>query len=77
LIFVEENKRYTYASLKHEIDCMALALLELGFEKNDRLLVALSNCSESAVLTHVAAKLGLIKVCSCKIQLTCVELFAR
>jgi non-ribosomal peptide synthetase component E (peptide arylation enzyme) len=43
---------------------MALALLELGFEKNDRLLVALPNCSESAVLIHVAGKLGLVKVCT-------------
>ncbi|CAF1471464.1 unnamed protein product [Adineta steineri] len=61
-IFKEEEKKYTYASLKYEIDCMSLALLELGFKKNDRLLVALPNCSESAVLTHVASKLGLIKV---------------
>jgi len=41
---------------------MALALLELGFEKNDRLFVMLPNCSQNAILIFVAAKLGLIKV---------------
>ena len=41
---------------------MALALLELGFEKNDRLFVMLPNCSQNAILIFVAAKLGLVKV---------------
>jgi acyl-CoA synthetase (AMP-forming)/AMP-acid ligase II len=62
ILYLEEDKRYTYATFKHEVDCMALALLELGFEKNDRLLVALPNCSQNAVLIYVAAKLGLVKV---------------
>ena len=47
---------------------MALAFLELGLGKNDRLLVALPNCSESAVRTHVVAKLCLINVRSREIE---------
>lgn len=61
-IFKEENKRYTYKTFQHEIDCMALALLELGFEKNDHIFVMLPNCSQNVVSIYVAAKLGLVKV---------------
>jgi fatty-acyl-CoA synthase len=65
ILYLEEDKRYTYATFKHEVDCMALALLELGFERNDRLLVSLPNCSQSVVLIYVAAKLGIVKVYLC------------
>ena len=62
LIFIAEQKRFTYATLKHEIDCLATSFLELGFEKGDRLAVSLPNCSENVVLSYVASKIGLLKV---------------
>jgi non-ribosomal peptide synthetase component E (peptide arylation enzyme) len=57
-----EQKRYTFKSFKDEVDCLAASLLELGFEKNDRLAVWLPNTSENVTTTFVASKLGLIKV---------------
>ncbi len=59
---IAEDKRYTYATMKHEIDCLAMSLLELGFERGDRLAVSLPNSSENVVLSYVASKIGLIKV---------------
>ena len=57
-----EQKRYTFKSFQEEVDSIAAALLELGFEKNDRLAVWLPNISENVTMSFVASKLGLIKV---------------
>ncbi len=57
-----EEKRYTYKSFKDEVDSLAASLLELGFEKNDRLAVWLPNTSENVAASFAASKLGLIKV---------------
>jgi len=61
-IILGEQKRYTFKSFKDEVDSLAASLLELGFEKNDRLAVWLPNTSENVTTTFVASKLGLIKV---------------
>ncbi|CAF1159502.1 unnamed protein product [Rotaria sp. Silwood1] len=61
-VFKSEQKRYTYKSFKDEVDSLAASLLELGFEKNDRLAVWLPNTSENVAMTFAASKLGLIKV---------------
>ena len=44
------------------MDSLAASLLELGFEKNDRLAVWLPNTSENVAVTFAASKLGLMKV---------------
>jgi fatty-acyl-CoA synthase len=58
----EGNKRYTYKSFLDEVDSIAASLIELGFEKNDRLGVWLPNTSENCALTYAASKVGVIKV---------------
>jgi non-ribosomal peptide synthetase component E (peptide arylation enzyme) len=58
----EGNKRYTYKSFLDEVDSLATSLIELGFEKNDRLAVWLPNTSENCALTYAASKVGVIKV---------------
>ncbi len=58
----EGNKRYTYKSFLDEVDSLAASLIELGFEKNDRLGVWLPNTSENCALTYAASKIGVIKV---------------
>lgn len=58
----EGNKRYTYKSFLDEVDSLATSLIELGFEKNDRLGVWLPNTSENCALTYAASKVGIIKV---------------
>jgi non-ribosomal peptide synthetase component E (peptide arylation enzyme) len=58
----EGNKRYTYRSFLDEVDSFATSLIELGFQKNDRIGVWLPNTSENCVATYAASKVGLIKV---------------
>ncbi|CAF1129154.1 unnamed protein product [Adineta steineri] len=58
----EKNKSYTYKSFLDEVDSLAAGLIDLGFEKNDRLGVWLPNTSENCALTYAASKLGVIKV---------------
>ncbi|CAF0972162.1 unnamed protein product [Adineta steineri] len=58
----EGNKRYTYKSFLDEVDSLAASLLELGFEKGDRIGVWLPNTSQTCAMSYVASKLGLIKV---------------
>ena len=57
-----EQKRYTFKSFKQEVDSLAATLLQLGFEKNDRLAVWLPNTSENVAMSFATSKLGLIKV---------------
>ena len=58
----EGNTRYTYRSFVDEVNALATSLIDLGFEKGDRIGVWLPNTSESCVLTYAASKVGLIKV---------------
>lgn len=58
----EGNKNYTYKSFLDEVDSLASSLIELGFEKNDRLAVWLPNTSENCALSYAASKVGVIKV---------------
>ena len=58
----EGNKRYTYKSFLDEVDSLALSLIELGFQKGDRIGVWLPNTSENCAMTYAASKAGLIKV---------------
>lgn len=58
----EGNKNYTYKSFLDEVDSLATSLIELGFQKNDRIGVWLPNTSENCALSYAASKVGLIKV---------------
>jgi fatty-acyl-CoA synthase len=58
----EGNKHYTYKSFLDEVDSLATSLINLGFEKNDRLGVFLPNTSENCVISYAASKVGVIKV---------------
>ncbi|CAF0780132.1 unnamed protein product [Adineta ricciae] len=57
----EGNKRYTYKSFLDEVDGLATILIELGFEKGDRIGVWLPNTSEKCAMTYAVSKVGLIK----------------
>ena len=58
----EGNKRYTYKSFLDEVDSLASSLIELGFQKGDRIGVWLPNTSENCAMTYAASKAGVIKV---------------
>ena len=70
----EGNKRYTYKSFLDEVDGLATSLIDLGFEKNDRLGVWLPNTSENCALSYAASKVGVIKV---KYDLAILRTFSR
>ncbi len=58
----EGNKRYTYKSFLDEVDALATSLINLGFEKGDRIGVWLPNTSQSCAMSYATSKVGLIKV---------------
>ncbi len=58
----EGNKRYTYKSFLDEVDSLATSLIQLGFEKGDRIGVWLPNTSQGCVMTYATSRVGLIKV---------------
>jgi non-ribosomal peptide synthetase component E (peptide arylation enzyme) len=58
----EGDKRYTYKSFLDEVDSLATSLIELGFEKGDRIGVWLPNTSQTCVMSYAASRVGLIKV---------------
>lgn len=58
----EGNKRYTYKSFFDEVESFATSLIELGFEKGDRLGVWLPNTSQNCVLSYATSRIGVIKV---------------
>ncbi len=55
-----EPQRLTYAELEAEIDRLAGALVKVGIDKDDVLLVQLPNISEFVALYFAAAKIGAI-----------------
>lgn len=58
----EGNKRYTYKSFFDEVDSLATSLMELGFQKGDRLGVWLPNTSQNCALSYATSRIGVIKV---------------
>jgi non-ribosomal peptide synthetase component E (peptide arylation enzyme) len=58
----EGNKRYTYKSFLDEVDSLATSLIELGFQKGDRIGVWLPNTSQNCVMSYATSRIGLIKV---------------
>jgi non-ribosomal peptide synthetase component E (peptide arylation enzyme) len=58
----EGDKRYTYKSFLDEVDSLATSLINLGFEKGDRIGVWLPNTSQNCAMTYATSKVGLIKV---------------
>lgn len=59
-IFVDSTIRLTLAEAKRYIDRLALGLLDLGFKKDDVLVVQLPNVAESALLRLAAPNAGVL-----------------
>lgn len=68
LFQAEGKKRYTYKSFLDEVDSLAASLIDLGFEKGDRIGVWLPNTSQSCAMSYAATKVGIIKVIFLKIR---------
>lgn len=62
LVEVAGGRRWTYAELDVEIDCVARALMASGIERGDRVGVWSPNCAEWTILQYATAKIGAILV---------------
>ena len=58
----EGNKRYTYKSFLDEVDSLATSLIELGFQKGDRIGVWLPTLSQNCVMSYATSRIGAVKV---------------
>ncbi len=62
LVDVTSGRRWTYAELNAEIDCVARALMASGIERGDRVGIWAPNCAEWTILQYATAKIGAILV---------------
>jgi fatty-acyl-CoA synthase len=56
------GRRWTYAELAADVDALALALLELGIGRRDRVGIWAPNCAEWTLTQYATAKIGAILV---------------
>ena len=56
------GRRWTYAELATDVDALALGLLEMGIEKDDRVGIWAPNCPEWTLTQYATAKIGAILV---------------
>jgi len=59
---VDEKNRVTYAQLRERVDRLAIGLMKLGIQKQDRVLVQLPNWSEFVSSYFALQKIGAIAV---------------
>jgi 2,3-dihydroxybenzoate-AMP ligase/mycobactin salicyl-AMP ligase len=59
---VDDNSRLTYSQLRDKVDRLAIALINLGIEKQDRVLLQLPNWSEFVYSYFALQKIGAIVV---------------
>jgi len=62
LVSTFENRRFTYAQLRDEVDRWARALMALGVQKGDRVGIWSTNCVAWVVVQFATAKIGAILV---------------
>ena len=62
LVDVAGNRRWTYAELNAEIDCIARALMASGIAQGERVGIWAPNCAEWTILQYATAKVGAILV---------------
>ncbi|WP_422744845.1 AMP-binding protein [Mycobacterium sp. WMMD1722] len=62
LVEVGTGRRWTYAELDDEIDCIAKGLMALGVQRGDRVGIWAPNCAEWTVVQYATAKIGAILV---------------
>ena len=61
-VSLPQQRRYTYAQLKHQVDRLALGLLALGYGRGDRIGIWSTNNLEWLLLQMATARIGVILV---------------
>ena len=62
LVDVASGRRWTYTQLLHDVDALALALLDAGVATGDRVGIWAPNCPEWTLTQYATAKIGAILV---------------
>lgn len=62
-VFTQQNIRWSYVELSHEVDRLAGGLLSLGVQKGDRVGIWSPNRSEWLLTQFATARIGAILVC--------------
>ncbi|SES33239.1 fatty-acyl-CoA synthase [Streptomyces sp. yr375] len=62
LVDVPTGRRWTYAELRAEVDALALALIEAGIARGDRVGIWAPNCAEWVMVQYATAKMGAVLV---------------
>src|SRR6185436_3652163 len=62
LVSTFENRRFTYAELRTEVNRLARALLALGVQKGERVGIWSTNCVAWVLAQFATAKIGAILV---------------
>ncbi|HEV2537181.1 MAG TPA: AMP-binding protein [Streptosporangiaceae bacterium] len=62
LVDCPTGRRWTYTELAADVDALALALLELGIAKGERVGIWAPNCAEWTLTQYATAKIGAILV---------------
>ncbi|NUR05938.1 MAG: AMP-binding protein [Nocardioidaceae bacterium] len=62
MVEVATGRRWTYASLNHDVDALARGLIAAGVEKGDRVGIWAPNCAEWTIVQYATAKVGAILV---------------
>ena len=63
IALVSGDLRLTYGDVPFHVNSLSRGLLNIGFEKGDRIGVLLDNCAEYALFLAACTRIGLITVC--------------
>ena len=63
LVYVEDNRRYTYEKLNYEVDMIAKSFISIGVKKGDHIALLSSNSPEWIIIFLATLKIGAVSVC--------------
>lgn len=63
LVYVEDNRRFTYKELNYEVNMIAKSLISIGVKKGDHIALLSSNSPEWIIVFLATLKIGAVSVC--------------
>ena len=63
LVYVEDNRRFTYEKLDYEVDMIAKSLISIGVKKGDHIALLSCNSPEWIIVFLATLKIGAVSVC--------------
>lgn len=63
LVYVEDNRRFTYKELNYEVDTIAKSLISIGVKKGDHIALLSCNSPEWIIVFLATLKIGAVSVC--------------